>query len=72
MRWFNCRFITPPNLFVHLECWSVGRRDIKVTKGLWLIWHATIWVIWKKRNEKIFKGSHFYVDDIVEEIKVFS
>lgn len=72
MLWLDRRFIIPPNLFVLWECWSDGGRVNKVTKGLWLIWHTTIWVIWKKRNDKIFNGCHFEVDELVEEIKVLS
>jgi len=49
-----------------------GERNKNVKKGLWLIWHATIWVLWKVRNEKIFKDTSFEVDEIVEKIKVLS
>lgn len=42
------------------------------TKGVWLIWHATIWVIWKGINNRIFKNISKAIDEIVEEIKVLS
>ena len=70
MKWFDCCFLIPPNLFVHWECWSVGGSANKVTKGLWLVWHTTIWVLWSKRNDKIFKGLRCEVDVLIEEIKV--
>lgn len=72
MLWLEVLFLIPPNFFVHWECWSVGERNKKVTKGLWLIWHTTMWTLWKARNDKIFKGISRVVDDIVEEIKVLS
>jgi hypothetical protein len=72
MAWLNCWFVTPPNFFVHWECWSIGGNSKKETKGFWLIWHTTIWVLWNRRNEKIFKGRNFEVDELVEEIKVLS
>lgn len=72
MMWLNCSFLTPPNFFVHWECWSVGGNSKKVTKGFWLIWHTTIWVLWNRRNDKIFKGRNFDVEELVEEIKVLS
>jgi hypothetical protein len=72
MVWIGRSFITPPNLFVHWECWNGGERNKNVLKGLWLIWHTTIWVMWKAQNDKIFKGVNFAVDDIVEEVKVLS
>jgi len=72
MMWLDCWFLTQPNFFVHWKCWSVGGRVKKVTKGLWLIRHTTIWVMWKKRNDKILKGINFKVDELVEEIKMLS
>jgi len=45
----------------------------KVTKrGWWLIWLATLWMLWKVRNDKIFKRLVYEVDEIVEEVKVLS
>ena len=52
-----------------LECRS---KTIKATNGLWLIWHTTIWVLRNRRNDKIFKGRNFEVDELVEEIKELS
>jgi len=72
MRWLDHVFLTPPNLFVHFESWSGWTSKKNVKKGLGLIWHSTIWVLWKVRNYKIFKGTNFEVDEIVEEIKVLS
>jgi len=72
MDWLNFNFITPNNLFVHLECWSGEVRDKKMRKGVWLIWHAIIWVIWKGRNERIFNNLIKEEEELVEEIKVFS
>ena len=70
--WLNNWFLTPPNFFVHWDCWSVGGGSKKVTQGFRLIWHTTIWVLWKWRNEKVFKGLTCEVDVLVEEIKVLS
>jgi len=72
MWWVDGGFITPPNLFIHWACWGnfVGSKTIK--KGRGLIWLATLWVLWKVRNDKIFNGVIFEVDDIVEEVKVLS
>lgn len=43
-----------------------------VIKGLGLIWLATVWVLWKARNDRIFNGVSLEVDDIVDEVKVLS
>jgi len=37
-----------------------------------LIWHAVIWMLWKVRNDKIFKDTVCEVPNLVEEIKVLS
>jgi len=72
MLWLNCHFLTPPNLFVHWECWSRRCGNKNRFRGRWLIWNTTIWVLRKARNDKIFKDINYEVDDIVEEIKVLS
>ena len=45
---------------------------MEVLERVWLIWHATVWVLWKTRNDKIFKGVNYAGDAIVEEVKVLS
>lgn len=72
MRWLDCFFLSPPNLFVHWECLSGRERNKKVSKGLRLIWHTAIWVLWLARKNEIFKGINCEVEKIVEEIKVMS
>lgn len=37
-----------------------------MVKGLRLIWHATIWVIWTAKNEKIFSGLWRFVATAME------
>jgi len=72
MCWLNCNFIVPNNLLVHLECWSKEVSTKKLRQGFWLIWHATLWEIWKARNEIIFNNGTFDVEEVVENIKVLS
>lgn len=59
MRWLNQFFISPPNLFIHWKCWHGQERDKKVINGKGIIWLATIWVLWKTRNDKVFNGTIF-------------
>lgn len=72
MRWLDQFFISPPNLFIHWECWLGRERDKNIKNGKGIIWLATIWVLWKTRNDKIFNDNDFEVDDIVEEVKVLA
>lgn len=49
--------------------WIVG---LKRWHGFWLIWYASLWVIWTVRNEIVFNNGTLEVDDVVERIKVLS
>lgn len=42
MRWFGNSFITPPDFFIHWECWSGTETNKKIRKGLWLVWLTTM------------------------------
>jgi hypothetical protein len=44
----------------------------RVRKGYRLIWHATVWMLWKIRNDKIFNNGGCDVLSIVEEVNVLS
>lgn len=57
MWWLDFNFITPPNLFVHWECWGGGSMNKKIQKGLRLIWYAVIWKIWQAHNDHIFNNT---------------
>ena len=70
--WIDTSFIMPPNLFNHWFCWNAGVSNKKIMRGFRLIWHATIWLIWKARNDKIFNDKVYEVMNIVDEIKVLS
>jgi len=72
LRWVGNMFIIPQNLFNHWACWNAGSSKKKISRGLRLIWHTTIWLIWKARNEKIFKAKDSEVMELVEDIKVWS
>lgn len=61
--------LAPQNLFVHFESWSGEVRNKKLLRGWWLIWHASLWMIWKSRNVVIFNNGTKEVDEMVEEIK---
>lgn len=72
LNWFGGNFVTPPNLSYHWDCWNGEIGDKKLRKWCKLIWHASVWAIWRVRNEKIFNRVIKNVDEIVEEIKVLS
>jgi hypothetical protein len=72
LNWLEINFITPQNLFVHFGCWDSEVSSKRLKKGFWLIWHATIWTIWKERNARIFNNKVKEVEELVDEIKAIS
>lgn len=70
MRWTNQFFLIPPNLFIHWECWSAGGYHKKIRRGWRMIWQAAVWVIWKRRNDRMFNDVVKGVEELVEEIQV--
>jgi len=72
MRWWERVIVILFSLFTLWECWCGGEWNKIIRKGLRLIWHATVWVLWKARNDKVFNGRNMDVEAIVEEIKVWS
>jgi len=72
MRWLNFNFINPPNLFIHALCWMRGVRSKLFRRGVWLIWHAVVWVVWKSRNNWIFNNHIIGAEEMVDQIKVLS
>lgn len=57
LRWLGFNFISPPNLFIHWACLFEGGGNRGLRRGFSLIWNATIWTIWRVRNDRIFNGS---------------
>jgi len=71
--WFEIDFITPHNLFIHWLCWNAGMTANKVfQRGRRLVWHTTMWVIWRARNNCIFNNVVSSTKEIFDEIKVLS
>lgn len=66
MRWLNFNFIILPNLFIHAFCWTREVRSKLLRKGVWCIWHAVVWVVWKSRNNQIFNNISIGVEEMVD------
>jgi hypothetical protein len=71
--WLEVNVITPSNLFAHWRCWDGQLSNRKyLQRGMKIIWHAVIWVIWNCRNNIIFNNVGVDVEDAVENIKLLS
>jgi hypothetical protein len=69
-RWLRFYFANPPNLFISFASFLGFTCLKKRKKGLALIWHAAVWVLWKVRNDRIFNNKLISVEEVVELIKV--
>jgi hypothetical protein len=64
--------VTPPNLFLSFAMWTTCGRNKFVKAGLWLIWYACIWVLWRARNDCGFNSGVVNSMVIVDKIKLLS
>lgn len=69
--WVELNFITPIDVFIHLECRGEGARSNKLKPGFLLIWHAIIWTICRERNGRIFNERGRDIDVVMEEVRPF-
>jgi hypothetical protein len=53
-RWLGVVIIIPPSLSVLFECFVGAAGNKRGRAGFSLIWHATVWLIWRSRNKVIF------------------
>ncbi|AES93778.1 hypothetical protein MTR_5g007390 [Medicago truncatula] len=71
--WLEVNMVTPSNLLTHWRCWDgLGQNTKELKRGFRIIWHASIWAIWKTRNNIIFNNAGIEVQEVVEEIKMLS
>jgi hypothetical protein len=71
-RWLGIVVIIPPSLEVLFEVVRGAAKNKKTRNGFLLIWHATIWTIWRARNNVIFANGVFNPKEMVDEVKVLS
>jgi hypothetical protein len=71
-KWIGVSIVIPPSISSLFELVKGAARNGKIQKGFLMIWHASLWSIWKARNCAIFATGIFSPRAIVEEIKVVS
>jgi hypothetical protein len=64
--------VIPPLIASLFEIVKEATRNAKIHWGFLLIWHTTLWSIWKARNRTILATGSFSQLVIVEDIKVLS
>jgi hypothetical protein len=71
-KWLGIIIIMPPSIPILFEYMSSFAKSKKDRNGLMLVWHTTLWLIWKARNDVIFNNLVKAAPECVEEIKVLS
>jgi hypothetical protein len=71
-KWLGFSLPIPPSLVSLFDLLKGVARNARVWKGYLMIWHASLWTIWKARNRAIFASETFLPLEILEEIKVMS
>jgi hypothetical protein len=70
--WLGVEIVIPHSISSLFEVFRGIARNAKIQKGFLMIWHATLWSIWKARNKAIFSTGSFLPNVIVDDIKVLS
>jgi hypothetical protein len=72
LKWIGVVIVSPPTISSLFEVVKGAARNGKLRRGFLLIWHATIWSIWKARNSAIFNNATFCPRKLIEDIKALS
>jgi hypothetical protein len=71
-KWLGVEIVIPPSLITLFEVLKESARNAKIRSGFVLIWHASLWSIWRARNSFMFVDGFHPPLEIVENIKVLS
>jgi hypothetical protein len=71
-RWLGFTIVLPNNLFTLFEYFVGAALNKKMAKGFAIIWHTTIWSIWRSRNDIAFSNGVRDLGKVVEDIKQLS
>ena len=69
-RWLGVSAVAPSQVLAHFTQFSVsggiGNKRRSITQ---VIWFATVWEIWKERNNRLFNDKQSTVTQVVDKIK---
>jgi hypothetical protein len=71
-RWLAVVFVLPQNLSNFFDCFVGAASSKKVARGFALVWHTTVWTIWRCRNEVSFANGTRDLVKVVDDIKLQS
>jgi hypothetical protein len=68
-QWMGLQSVQPGSLQISFDSFGFPFNCRKRRQGLYMIWQATCWLIWRARNSKIFEGKDPIVSEVVDAIK---
>jgi len=69
-RWLGIATVIPFDVADHFNQFSFGGGASRTTRSiLQVIWFATVWEIWKERNNRVFNGKECSIVQVVDKIK---
>ncbi|XP_057794715.1 uncharacterized protein LOC131010998 [Salvia miltiorrhiza] len=69
-QWMGFYMARPARIQDFFGMFSSFQNDKKIKSLLLLTWVCTIWILWKKRNEKRFEKKEWDANSVVLEIKI--
>jgi hypothetical protein len=72
MRWLGLVIVAPSHLVTSFAMFVGCAKDKKAKKGLILIWNTIVWVQWKNWNDRIFNNREMNIEELVDQIKLWS
>jgi hypothetical protein len=72
IRWLGFEFVMPQNPFSFFDCFVGAASSKKLAKVFALVWHTTVWSIWRSRNEVSFANGIRDMVKVVDDIKIQS
>jgi len=70
LRWLGIYTVMPYDVISHFTQFSfIGGAAKSKRYILQVIWYATVWEIWKERNNRVFSEKQWSIQQMVDKIK---
>jgi hypothetical protein len=71
-KWLGIYLIVPPNISMSFAMWATCVSNKKGKAVMCMIWNAFIWILWKVRNDYVFKNKVTNIEEMVDRVKLVS
>jgi len=72
-RWIGISMVTPCYVVDHFNQFTYAGGGAKTQRSIMqVLWFATVWEIWKERNNRVFNAKECSILEVVDKIKALS